>query len=232
MIALAADKVALADYLGQHNLPVPAGCSLAAQQLLPGSFPYPGILKPRYGAGSAGLSWIEDAHCEVIWDDHFSEYRLEQYCPGIAVSVAVLRGPAGVSVLPACQQLLSRDDRFQYLGGTVPIAEALARRAERLALRVVDVLPPSVGYLGIDFVLGETEEADRIIEINPRLTTSYVGLSQLTKGNLAEAMLGVALGATCTLRFRSEPVWFDATGAGVAVEDHCDSPATRQGVRA
>ena len=103
---------------------------------------------------------------------------------------------------------------------------------ERLALRVVDVLPPSVGYLGIDLVLGETEAADRIIEINPRLTTSYVGLSQLTKGNLAEAMLGVALGATCTLRFRSEPIWFDATGAGVAVEDHYDSPVTRQGVRA
>ena len=32
---------------------------------------------------------------------------------------------------------------------------------------------------------------DRVIEINPRLTTSYVGLRALARFNLAEALLAV-----------------------------------------
>ena len=52
-------------------------------------------------------------------------------------------------------------------------------------------MPGLSGYVGVDVVLGN-DGRDWAIEINPRLTTSYVGLRALAGFNLAEAMLAVA----------------------------------------
>ena len=121
-------------------------------------------------------------------------------------------GPTNSHVLPACRQYLSDDRAFQYQGGSVPLADSLAKRAETLAWRAADILPDALGYLALDIVLGEEESADCIIEVNPRLTTSYVGLSQLTEDNLAEMMLRVAEGESFTVCFETEPVSFAASG--------------------
>jgi predicted ATP-grasp superfamily ATP-dependent carboligase len=51
-------------------------------------------------------------------------------------------------------------------------------------------VPGLSGYVGVDVVLGD-DDRDWAIEINPRLTTSYVGLRAIAKFNLAEAMLAV-----------------------------------------
>ena len=59
-------------------------------------------------------------------------------------------------------------------------------------------MPPTVGYVGVDLVLGREPDGseDVVIEINPRLTTSYVGLRAAARTNLAEAMWQVAQGET------------------------------------
>ena len=212
LIKLAADKVALADYFEKQGLAVPIGCPLNRGESLPVDFRYPAILKPRFGAGSAALQWSVDSADMVTWDSRFLQYRLEEYCPGQDVSVALLMGPAGNHVLPPCRQHLSDDRAFNYQGGSLPLADSLAKRAEALAHRAADVLPGDVGYVGLDMVLGEEESTDYIIEVNPRLTTSYVGLGQLTDANLAEMMLRVAEGESCTAYFGAEPVSFTASG--------------------
>ena len=212
LIRLAADKITLADYCKTQGLPVPFGCLLEQDDDLPLEFPYPAILKPRFGAGSAGRRWLENSTDKVVWAPRFAQYRLEQYCPGIAASVGLLMGPAGHYVLPPCRQHLSDDGTFQYQGGSLPMPASLAERAEVLAHQVADVLPAGVGYLGLDMVLGEEGTADFLIEVNSRLTTSYVGLSQLTEGNLAEMMLRVAEGESIRACFREEPVCFEASG--------------------
>ena len=53
---------------------------------------------------------------------------------------------------------------------------------------------------------------DVVIEINPRLTTSYVGLRAATDGNLAAAMLAVAQGQATSLSFRPDRIEFDSDG--------------------
>ena len=55
-------------------------------------------------------------------------------------------------------------------------------------------------------------EEDQVIEINPRLTTSYIGLRALAETNLAEAMLRVADGDDVVLRWREGAVEFTADG--------------------
>jgi predicted ATP-grasp superfamily ATP-dependent carboligase len=98
--------------------------------------------------------------------------------------------------LPACKQVLSDDGCFRYCGGQLPLPEPPDDRARRLALAAVRTLPKPQGYLGVDLVLGDDPQGhgDAIIEINPRLTTSYVGLRALARENLAGAMLAVARG--------------------------------------
>ena len=75
-------------------------------------------------------------------------------------------------------------------------------------------LTGAVGYLGVDLVLGADAagSGDRVIEINPRLTTSYVGLRESLDGNLAAAMLAVAQGEAPVLATTGRGVAFTADG--------------------
>jgi hypothetical protein len=75
-------------------------------------------------------------------------------------------------------------------------------------------MPPATGYVGVDLVLGRDPHGgeDAVIEINPRLTTSYVGLRAATEGNLAEAMYQQSRGKDAAISFDPRPLEFDAEG--------------------
>lgn len=211
-IELASDKHRTAQALAAAGVPVPRGVRLESGQPLPVDFSYPAILKPNDGAGSQGVERINSGQSAI--QTTAGARRLESLIPGIPVSVAVVCGPRGAQPLPACLQRLE-PDRFAYQGGEAPLPDLLAARAERLALAAVTVLPDLRGYLGVDLVLGEAFDgsADVVIEINPRLTTSYVGLRRLSRQNLAAAMLDAAEGRPEALSFHSERLEFDADGA-------------------
>jgi predicted ATP-grasp superfamily ATP-dependent carboligase len=176
-------------------------------------FSFPAVLKPIDGCGSQDIRRIERGD-EVSWESIDRPLRLEEFVPGLAASVAVLCGPAGLYPLPACEQRLSEDGRFTYLGGRLPIEHDLEARARLLALAAVRALPEPQGYIGVDLVLGAAVDGsgDRVIEINPRLTTSYVGLRALSQSNLAATMLAVLGGVTPVLSFHQSQVEFTAEG--------------------
>jgi predicted ATP-grasp superfamily ATP-dependent carboligase len=211
VVELASDKQRMAEHLESAGVPVPAGRMLGPGQRLPRGFAYPAVLKPRLGAGSENVRLVVGPGAVV---DRPS--RLERFCPGLAVSVSFLCGPAGNIALPPCRQRLRGAGRFTYQGGALPLRDAHAARATALATRAIETLPPLVGYLGVDLVLGEDPggRCDRVIEINPRLTTSYVGLRAALDPaeNLAAAMLGLARQQRCRLRFRPVKIEFDADG--------------------
>jgi tyramine---L-glutamate ligase len=218
-VALTGDKLALSRQLQAQRIPTPDTWPLAAGAGLM-AVGFPAVLKPRHGAGSGAtflahdvdelLSLLEEAHREC--DD---ELLLQPYVPGQAASVAFLVGPTQrVRLLPASQSL-SQDGRFRYLGGTIPLPPALGDRACRLAAQAVEAVRGLRGYVGVDLVLGAAEDGsqDSVIEINRRLTTSYVGLRALAIDNLAEQMLAVVQGTEVTsLRWRRGRVEFRADG--------------------
>jgi predicted ATP-grasp superfamily ATP-dependent carboligase len=85
-----------------------------------------------------------------------------------------------------------------------------------IAQCALETIADLTGYVGVDVVLGDAEDgsSDAVIEINPRLTTSYVGLRALATSNLAEAWLQVALGTEIpNVSWRAGTVHFDADGA-------------------
>ena len=210
-IELASDKHRTAEHLRANGVPTPRGVVLAPHQPFPVGFNFPAVLKPIDGAGSQDVQLVRSV------DQHVTRrgtMRLEEYQRGIAASVALLCGPRGVVPLVPCRQRLSDDGRFTYLGGSLPLPPALAERATRLGLAAVRTLPQPLGYVGVDLVLGEDPAGgqDSVIEVNPRITTSYVGLRAATSENLATSMIAVAQGDTWNPHWIRDPITFAADG--------------------
>ncbi len=206
-VRLTADKFALFEHWRTHGIPTP-------QTWLINEFPderFPVVVKPRFGAGSTDTALIES---QRSFDRPGA--IVQEFIPGRAASVAFLVGPEQcVPLVPALQHL-AQDGTFQYLGGELPIPPDLAARALRIAARAIACVSGLFGYVGVDLVLGSNPDGsnDHAIEINPRMTTSYVGLRALAKSNLAGAMLSVANGdALAPLEWTDHTIQFRADGS-------------------
>ncbi|MEX0865861.1 MAG: ATP-grasp domain-containing protein, partial [Pirellulales bacterium] len=210
--ALAADKQTACRLLAAAGVPVVEGISLPPGASLPLDFPYPAVLKRRDGAGSCDARRIDSPQSAERHPPLEFAARLEPLWPGRPASVALLLGAAGMFPLAPCWQKLADDGSFAYLGGEVIAETPLAHRAARLAERAVAALGPAGGYVGVDLLLGADASEDVIVEINPRLTTSYVGLRAAYDQNLAQAWLSAIEGnrpdieAARVVAFRSDGV--------------------------
>ena len=194
LVELLSDKHQTAEHLAVNEVPVPRGHTWEPGEPPP-SLPCPVVVKPRDGAGSQKSFLVENTSALHELLDRFDvSARIEKYIPGTPCSVSFLCGPRGCLPLAPCFQIIgfeqytghgpqesTRLQKVEYLGGCLPLSVHLARRAVSLANRAVKSLPRSMGYLGVDLILGVHDDGSRdfVIEINPRLTTSYVGLRRI-----------------------------------------------------
>lgn len=208
-VALTSNKQATAEYLQRHGVPVPTGRVVEAGATWTTEWPEPMVRKPLDGAGSLEVELLVGPVRTVS-----TAMRVEPYCPGLAASVAVLCGPRASWPLEPCSQRLGGATGFQYLGGSLPLDPDLRARARQLAVAALAALPPTTGYVGVDLVLGPLADGSRdvVIEINPRLTTSYVGLRVAARHNLAAALVQVACGESPELSFDPAPLEFVPDG--------------------
>jgi len=152
----------------------------------------PLVVKPLDGVGSEGVCLLDrisdlPAVLERIRQSTVQEQIvLQRPAQGIPASVSLLI--AGERCLPLSlnRQLMDAELPFQYKGSQWPFLPPSRERALDLACRAVRLIPGLNGYVGVDVVLGEEDAT--LIEINPRLTTSYIGLRQVARANLAQAM--------------------------------------------
>jgi predicted ATP-grasp superfamily ATP-dependent carboligase len=198
-IRIAADKQATVDALAAAGVPVPAGRSLAAGEAWPDAFIRPGVRKARGSAGCDGLVVVRPGDplpCPVPLAT-----RVEAWCAGTPVGVSCLVGPQGVVPVAALRQRFSGGSAVGYVGGT-PLEHVAERsRAEGLARRAIGALlrrdpAPPAGWVGVDMILGPRDDGldDRVLEVNPRVTTSFVGLAAQACRSLVRAILDVAEG--------------------------------------
>ena len=167
------------------------------------------VVKPRFGAGSQETFLTDSPNLET---SRHGEIIVQQFVPGRPASVAFLIGPRQVLVLPPAWQDLADDGRFHYRGGSAPLPAEIADRATQIAQKAIDTVPGLAGYVGVDVILGG--ERDHVIEINPRLTTSYVGLRTLALDNLMDILLRLTRGESVPApRWRAGNVIWTADGA-------------------
>jgi predicted ATP-grasp superfamily ATP-dependent carboligase len=163
---------------------------------------FPVVIKPFDGCGSTATTLVrnetEIEHALARADkEGYAPDRLivQPYIPGRPASVAFLIGPREMIPLVPTFQHVSAYTHLAYEGGELPIPAPLADRAIRCARQAIECVPGLSGYVGVDLILGERDDGsdDYAIEINPRLTTSYVGLRALAECNLAAAVVSLAL---------------------------------------
>lgn len=217
---LAADKLSMARHWQERGVLTPE-TRIPSSDMASESLRWPVVCKPRHGAGSTATFLVRDAaelaacRASARQEGCEEDLLLQPFVPGQPASVVLFVGPKQtIALMPATQQV-SSDGRFHYQGGVVPLAANLRDRAERLARRALDGVPGLRGYVGVDLVLGEADDGsqDYAIELNPRWTTSYIGLRALSTVNLMEVLLKTVRGeAPPVVTWRPRVVRFHADG--------------------
>jgi tyramine---L-glutamate ligase len=112
----------------------------------------------------------------------------QPYIRGEARSLSLLCC-AGRAHLLACnrQNVTVENGVFRFHGVSVNAVTDSGGRYGALASAIARALPGLWGYCGVDFI--ETESGPLVLEVNPRLTTSYVGLRRAIGINPAQLVL-------------------------------------------
>jgi predicted ATP-grasp superfamily ATP-dependent carboligase len=193
-IALTADKRRMARHLEQQGMRTPRTEAFASTSGPPPDFPYPAVVKPADGAGAMHTYQCGRREDVPSGPDLPLEMVIQPICPGTPMSATFLLGPSGSVDLVGVgwQRIEVRRGRLEYCGGRVPAPSAFALGEPLAAVRSVKGLR---GIVGVDFVREDGIGTTTVIEINPRLTTSFVGLCRLLPpGAIARAWLDVFAG--------------------------------------
>jgi predicted ATP-grasp superfamily ATP-dependent carboligase len=161
------------------------------------------IVKPDDGAGT--LQTRRHADRAAAQADLEARRRAgqravaEPFVEGVALSVSMIVGPDLARPLAVNRQRLALDAQgWLHDLGVQPAAIAGADRRvpalHALAARVAAAIPGLRGYVGVDVVWNE-RDGPVVIEVNPRVTCAYVGLSALLRRNVADEILALHAGA-------------------------------------
>ncbi|MEZ6067491.1 MAG: ATP-grasp domain-containing protein [Planctomycetaceae bacterium] len=160
---------------------------------------WPCVVKPRYGAGSTltQLCWSRAEYVAAVERCQSTSPPtaaiVQPYVPGRAISIAALIPDpleAGLSCFPVAEQRLLDDGSFGYVGGLIPAFDVPVASIEETVARCAAAIPGLRGYVGFDLLLPSlSPESPILVEINPRLTTSYVAYRRLAVGRLTQYWL-------------------------------------------
>jgi len=188
-VELAGDKAQLAARLEALGIDTPRSRPIIPALGLPADAEYPAVLKPVDGAGSVDTFYVADAQSLPQAARTMPSAILQRYVPGVPMSASFLVGQGRRAWLigMGIQRMEIRDGRFVYRGGTLP---AYRHRALPQIQPAVQAVAGLRGFVGVDFIWDAQQGHATILEINPRPTTSCVGLCRLLPpGHLARAWL-------------------------------------------
>ena len=150
----------------------------------------PAILKPEDGVGAESIYLIKNrgefekfVNEQIPYLDGNRDYILQKYIKGTDLSASIINQENRLTLLSINSQKINLiQNKINYLGGLTPadnsenIKKEIIKLTEHIDLKIFK------GYFGIDFIRMPDGKIF-IIEINPRLTTSYIGIRNVTKEN-------------------------------------------------
>jgi predicted ATP-grasp superfamily ATP-dependent carboligase len=225
-IRVASDKARLAHILSRKNVPYPRTRSLAFNspehawtsrlKTSVAAVGYPVVAKPRRGAGCESVWLVRNARelqkAVQAFRATIGAERLvvQEYVSGLAASVSLLADGRRAVALAVNAQCVRAGRPFAYQGGSTPLDHPLARQAASAAERACEAVPGLRGYIGVDVMLSDAGVV--VIEINPRLTTAYLGVRQAVRENVAELALTACGGRLPTPPLLRRSIRFSSDG--------------------
>ncbi|MGH8476641.1 MAG: ATP-grasp domain-containing protein [Methylococcales bacterium] len=153
-------------------------------------FPAPWVIKPDDGAG-CDRTWLARDKKSIRRFQARSSIGneiIQPFVEGTAMSLSTLFRQGDARLLSCNRQHILQLDEYFYLSGcTVNVTPADPGMFLELACAIARAIPGLSGYAGVDFILAEG--FPKVLEINPRLTTSYAGLSKALHRNIAAEVL-------------------------------------------
>ena len=200
-VACAGDKMRTYRALRSHRIPTPETHQVGRSDDLASRarrLGYPVVVKPLDGAGCQTVliarreTDVRPIFLSAVRETGKDTHLMQRYIHGVHASVSVITD--GVRSLPLTvnRQEIRGRNRLNYHGGRVPLDHPLSSLAFRRAEQVVGAITGLRGYVGLDMVLTERDAV--VIEVNPRLTTSYVGIRRVLRQNLGAMIIGAAMG--------------------------------------
>jgi tyramine---L-glutamate ligase len=149
------------------------------------------LAKPNDGAGCDDIAcfnnpddleeWVED-------NDKQFTHVIQAYQPGDAASISCVMRHGKAHILSCNTQLIEINNQMlSYNGGVINGMRYYWPQFEFIANKIAQALPDLAGYVGIDVIVDDSEIF--VVEINPRLTTSYIGLRESIAANPAELII-------------------------------------------
>ena len=170
-IRLTSDKLALNRHLQAAGLSAVETRGIDPTQPLPKT----GVVKPRFGAGCEDTFRLDSGFPVPILDAN-EQWIWQPWLPGVAASFSLLVNRARAEIL-SCNKIHCEESEGQLQvnnteTGAMDHEAAFMEAGRGLVRQVKTAVPGLRGYAGIDVIWHEGEAV--VLEINPRLTLTYV----------------------------------------------------------
>ena len=138
----------------------------------------PWVIKPIDGLGCQGSRITHHSLKETPLEA--DSLIVQPDIEGDAISLSCVFTAENAYLLSCNRQHVKlKQQRFELIGCTVNIEHELRHVFEKMIQTIARALPELWGYIGIDLIVSP-QYGPLILEINPRLTTSFVGLNPAT----------------------------------------------------
>lgn len=191
-IAIAANKWDCHQLFLQGGLPTPATwrVNVTVAEETAEKIGYPLVMKPLDGIGCEGVYLARNTASLALslkkYKYNENQLLLQRYIEGRHISASLLIAKNNITCLSLNKQIIEIGTAFSYQGCEVPYICDNHTEAISLAKHAAALIPGLRGYVGVDMLINDN--GCYLIEINPRLTTSYPGLRQVININLAESI--------------------------------------------
>lgn len=184
-IAKTADKLQTFTLLTANNI-----LTIPTQRLIdyPDYSNFPLVIKPIDGVGCE-KTYLITASSLKDWQswENKNNFIIQPFIKGDPLSISALfnRGQAHILCINR-QHLQLKNQQFKLLSCEVNISIENKHDFEKLLNKIAKTFPDLFGYVGVDLILSDKLY---IVEINPRLTSSYSGIKPALGLNIADLVL-------------------------------------------
>lgn len=148
------------------------------------------VAKPDDGAGCEDNGYFESAQKLLNWMQQGREttHIIQPYQQGIPASISMLCKQGQAWLLSCNRQKITLEyGKHTYTGSVLNGMVEHSPAFEAIAKSVAKAIPGLSGYVGVDVIVDNSQIY--VLEINPRLTTSYAGLHQAMGRNPAKLVI-------------------------------------------